>query len=247
MQIHIEANYLCIYMFKYTRSIQNLSASIANVFADDTVCLDTRAIVLMLAATLPTEEFKAFIDPLTQLDHLNACYKEINSMRFQYGQTFRDYIILSILTTVKNDVRSDELQRFIGGSSDKDITGTLPPALDVDQLCKDAFNWQLIQNQAFMQARDTIINYIVQDKDLSLQLLQEAYLKCREKVSAKDAFYALLAALQEILQAGGLAAEDALQRAEKLATTALKEFIAEPTPAGMLHTYSKHIVTGIWG
>lgn len=121
-------------MTKYTRSIQKLTTNIDNVFAVEELSLDTKAIILFLAATMPCNEFYQFIDPIKQLDVINVICKEINVLRLQFGLMFRDLIILTVLKRVNFDVSSDELQQYINSSQEVEHMSPLSPALSTENM-----------------------------------------------------------------------------------------------------------------
>lgn len=117
-------------MTKYIRSREKLIALIKDIFGVCDVSVDTKAIVLVLAGTLPSKNFKEWIDQVPRLNAFNANFKQINSLRWQYGEIFRNYALICAMQVANQDVCSDELQDFIANKNQdmpNDLTFSLEP------------------------------------------------------------------------------------------------------------------------
>lgn len=100
-------------MTKYKRSKTKLIVLIKEIFGVCEISPDTKAIVLVLAGTLPSKKFKRWIDSIPQLNPFNAHFKQINALRWEYGTLFRNYILVTAMQVLDRDICSDELQSFI--------------------------------------------------------------------------------------------------------------------------------------
>ncbi len=231
-------------MTKYTRSIEDLMTTIDDIFADSEISIDTRSIVLLLAASLPCTKFNAWIDKISALNTLNAKFKVINAIRFTYGENIRDFIILSILQTVKHDVDSNELQRFINESNNSLVLQQhIVPALTQDDLAAQRDLYTENTTAEFIQlklaATECLNQLFTEYSSQSLQHISEAYLRCRRVAEPTMAYFAVVQAMADILHHSGITAPEAQQASEKLASYALSEFIAGSLPANaILHAYS---------
>ena len=94
-------------MNKYTRSIEKLTVLLKDIFCVPGISDDTKAIALVLAATMSASKYKAFVEPLEELGPLKTQLCMVNSLRCHYGKMFRDYIIMYVLIQTKNEVKSD--------------------------------------------------------------------------------------------------------------------------------------------
>lgn len=105
-------------MTKYKRSKAKLVALINDIFGVCEISPDTKAIVLVLAGTLPSKKFKRWIDRIPQLNPFNAHFKQINALRWEYGTAYRNYILITAMQAVDRDICSNELQSFICDQTD---------------------------------------------------------------------------------------------------------------------------------
>ncbi len=55
------------------------------MFGECEISADTKALVLLLAGTLPSKDFYAWIEQIPQLQGLSGLFKEINALRFELG------------------------------------------------------------------------------------------------------------------------------------------------------------------
>ena len=223
-------------MIKYTRSLQKLTACIQDIFDFEGISIDTKAIVLVLAATMSTSKFNTFIDSIAKLVGINARLKEVNDLRIKCGDLFRDYIILQTLQYLPRDITSDELQQFIRVASHPSDQ-QLSPALStqhLEQKLDRASLGSLIQKAAA---------YLIAKLDLNhaskMETITAAYLHCRDKEKPLSAYYALIYAMADILETSGLDAKNSLLYSNKLAKTALEQFIQDgKKEKTMLHSYN---------
>ncbi len=232
-------------MTKYTRSIEKLTASIKDIFNTPNLSLDTKAIVLVLAATMQSDKFIEFITPLGALAAIRTTLLEINNMRCKYGDLYRDYIILSALKQTQHDINSDELQRFISdvsGSAIKQSTDSLTPALSLTEL-EAQKNWQEhVDPRTFIDTQHKVASFLIENlannsKDHT-QTITDAYLHCRCQEKPLVAYYAVIYVMADILIAGGLDQKYALLYSYKLARKALDRFIQNPGKNSILHSFN---------
>lgn len=233
-------------MTKYTRSIEKLTALIKDIFSESDISIDTKAIVLVLAATMDSNKFISLISPLENLSILRSKLLAINDLRCRFGDLYRDYIILYALQASKRDISSDELQQFISNvdSADAVITDDLMPALSLADLEIEK-NWQQeIDPQNFAltheKAAQYLLQHLVSDHHNQIQVITDAYLHCRTIEQPLFAYYAVIYAMTDILSAGGIEAKYALLYSYKIARGALNKFIQKPDSNNILHSYKSH-------
>ncbi len=226
-------------MTKYIRSLQKLVAYTKDVFGDTCISLDTRLIVLLLAILMPSLKFNSWIDNIEQLDHLNAKYKEINSLKNELGTICYEYIILSIIKALDHDLNSDELQQFIGCSSKVKINNCIEPALTATNMADHSGD--IIQ--ATQVAVKLLIKKLEQIETPNLTALLDIYINCRKSLDPNVAYHALESAIMEILVCSGIAESEAQGYSNKLITNSLRYFIDENgQDKGMLNAYKAGIV-----
>jgi len=209
-------------MIKYTRSIQKLSDCIKDIFDTDAISIDSKAIVLVLAATMPINKFSAFIDSVDKLSAISLKLKEINAIRIKYGDLYRDYIIAATLHALSYPVNSDELQQFIREGKAAHYQ-ELSQALSTESL-KSEVNEESFSS-AIHKAAAHLIKKINIDKQHSINTITEAYLHCRSEEKPITSYYAVVYAIAHILEIGGLDPKNSLAYSYKLAGHALKHFI----------------------
>jgi hypothetical protein len=225
-------------MTKYTRSVQKLVACIKDIFGDTSISIDTRLIVLFIAGLMPSLKFNAWIDRVQQLDHLNARYKEINSLRTVLGSICYEYIILSIIKVLDHDLNSDELQQFIGCSSSVDDK-TIEPTLTATDLEAPPDN--IIE--ATQVAVKVLIKKLESIETPSLTVLLDIYVRCRQLLDPSTAYHALEAAIVEILVCSGMSESEAKNCSNKLVRSSLVDLIdTNAQDKGMLNAYKQSTV-----
>lgn len=226
-------------MTKYTRSLQKLVACIKDIFGDTSISIDTRLIVLFLAGLMSNLKFNEWIDRIQQLDHLNAKYKEINELRNILGKTCYEYIILSIFKNLDHDLDSDELQQFIGGSSNIVDNNNIEPALTASKLAIPPND--IIQ--ATQVAAKVLIEKLEHIETPNLTTLLDTYVRCRQLLDPSTAYHALESAIMEILIGSGVSEFEAQDYSSKLIASSLGDFIASSSQdKGMLNAYKQGTV-----
>lgn len=226
-------------MTKYTRSLQQLVVCIKDIFGDTSISIDTRLIVLFLAGFMSNLKFNAWIDRVQQLDHLNAKYKEINSLNNILGNFCYEYILLSIVKILDHDLNSDELQQFIGDSSEIADNHNIEPALTASNLAvppEDIVDATQIAAKVLIKKLESI-------ETPSITTLLDAYVHCRQLLDPSTAYHALESAIMEILVCGGLSEPEAHDYSSKLVASSLGDLIASTgQDRGMLNAYKQGIV-----
>lgn len=218
-------------MTKYTRSIQKLTELIQDIFQVPGLSIDTKAIVLVLAATMDSAKFEAMINPLENLAAIRSKLIEVNEIRYKGGNLYRDYIVLSALQVTKCDINSDELQQFISnvpGEVAGSVTAALNPEISLEVLEAEK-NWhEKTDPQSFAVALDRAARFLLEKLNLQhndhLQTIADAYLYCRSIEKPLVAYYAVIYAMAEILTFSGLDEKYALLYSYKLAKHALSQF-----------------------
>lgn len=218
-------------MTKYTRNIKLVTEIIEDIFAVDEISNDTKAITLVLAATMDLDHFLAFIQVINQLSSICIKLIELNTLRWKYGSSTRDYIIQHAIVASTKPVSSDELQQFISNTSltsGRNIQQQLTPALHAD-LLKLNDNWQVqIDTTQFATAKQQAVAYLVDrlcvDSNNDNEIIREAFLQCRCTEQPLIAYYAVIYAIADILVASGLETQYALIHSHKLANHALDQF-----------------------
>jgi hypothetical protein len=226
-------------MTKYTRSLQKLVACTKDIFGDSSISIDTRLIVLFLAAVMPNLQFNVWIDRIQQLDHLNARYKEINSLRTVLGNICYQYVILSIIKILDHDINSDELQQFIGCSSNAETSNHLDSPLTTAGL--DTIPDNIIE--ATQVAVGVLVKKLEMIETPTLNTLLDAYVRCRQLLDPSTAYHALEAAMRDILVSSGMSELEAESHSKILISHSLEDLI---TPNGqekcMLNAYRQSTV-----
>jgi len=223
-------------MIKYTRSLQKLDACLKDIFEAPNISIDTKAIALVLAATMSINKFNHFIDAIDKLALIAAKLKEVNSLRFKCGSLFRDFIILQTLHSLPHEVSSDELQQFIRDGKDHNLDKVLSQALSTD-LLQGPFTSDTL-SATTRRAAEYLVQKFSVDALNKLNTITEAYLQCRNTEKPLTAYYAVIHAMAEILELSGLDPKNSLLYSNKLAEHALKPFIHEAeSNSTILHAY----------
>jgi hypothetical protein len=220
-------------MTKYTRSVQKLSAAIKDIFATKGISLDTKAILLILAATMSPGRFKALIEPLDDLGCTRVKLFEINDIRARLGGLFRDFIILNTLKACKRQITSDELQGFIsmaGREPKPDSSKQLNSALSsLESLDPETSLPEITQHKNFsatmQKATDFLVDNLTLGKHPQVTAIIETFLHCRVKVEPVVAYFAVMHAMAEIFKSEGIEAKQALLNSYKLTKHALEVFL----------------------
>lgn len=202
---------------------------IKEIFAACEVSIDTKAIVLLLAGTMPSDKFNIWVDQITGLGDLRTKYKAINVLRKELGSVCGKYILLTILNKVDHDLNSDELQQFISDARSIEQAEFLQPALTTADLNNiDSFE-PPIEKEGFVAALKLTRNFLIhklKDNSMShLSAILDAYTNCRQHTNPDVAYYAIVHAMADILIRGGIASHEALLYSNKLANHGLKELI----------------------
>lgn len=208
-------------MTKYTRSLQKLVACVKDIFGDTSISIDTRVIVLFLSGLMPNLKFNCWIDRVPQLDHLNARYKEINLLKNVLGSVCYEYIILSIVKILDHDLDSDELQQFIGCSSNAINNDILESALTTSDLItppEDIIAATQVAVQVLIKKLESI-------ETANLTTLLDAYMRCRQLLDPSTAYHALEAAIMKILVCSGMPESEAKNYSNKLVKSTLVDLI----------------------
>lgn len=226
-------------MIKYTRSLQQLSAKLEYIFRSSICSIDTKAIVLILSATMPREEFHDFIDSIDSLGPISYELKDINDLGLKFGAQFRDYIIVHTLQRLDRDVNSDELQQFISTHKSTIIVPSLNPALRIEDLQPEFSNDEAVDQDKLIPLMRKAANYLIEnlesyDRDKSSTIV-DTYLHCRDKAHPVIAYRALIFAMASILEASGLDTKQSLFFSHKLAKHSLEQFTKEDNT--ILHAY----------
>ncbi len=235
-------------MTKYTRSMRELTETIKDIFAMDDISLDTRAIVLFLAGTMTVHDFSIWLGGIPQLYTLNTKFTTINKLRNQYGDIYRDYIMLSVFQAVDHDINTEELQGLIYANAHQApyelLYNTIEPALSVD-LIKTHNSYDAPTTATnFVAVKQQAVKYLLQKLDRTnvtkLTPLLDAYLFCRQSTTPIVAYQALVHSIADILTATGVCVPDALLCGHKLASHALEYFIHNSqSPKAILPIYNK--------
>lgn len=228
-----------MYMTKYTRDLQKLVECIKDIFGDNDLSIDTRALVLFLAGTMSNLKFNLWIDRIVQLDTLNAKYKEINGLKNVLGSLCCEYIILSIIKNLEHNLNSDELQRFIWDSPEIDFNAAIEPAL--------TFNSLVVPPADIIQAKQIAASILIEKlKHIeipNLSALLDTYVCCRQSLDPSTSYHALESAIKEILISSGITHSEAQDYSNKLVTYSLGDLIDTDTQdKTMLHSYKQGTV-----
>lgn len=235
-------------MTKYTRSLENLTTYIKDIFNEPGISIDTKVIMLVLAATMDRDKFIIFITKIEHLAAIRSTFIEISNIRNKYGELYRDFIILSALKHTQRDVNSDELQRFIrevDGNQFQLNDTELAPALSLNELNTQK-NWQQqIDRTAFIATQNKAAKFLIEKLSYSdrdhLQTITDAYLHCRSQENPLAAYYAVIYVMADILTASGLDSKYSLLYSYKLARKALDKFLQHPTKNSILHSFNTSV------
>lgn len=210
-------------MNKYIRSRAKLSALIKEIFGVCDISVDSKAIVLLLAGTLPSSRFAAWIDQIPALNSLNAKFKQINALRCEFGVEYRNYIILKAMQAADHTVCSDELQAFVCASKKYPQNQAAVPLVNIDLEQKIAMNsgeFTDVKLHAYQKLRKKLFSIYT----LNSNLILDTYLQCRTLAEPNVAAQALVQALTDVLCAENLTATDAEHESRKLVARATKIF-----------------------
>jgi hypothetical protein len=233
------------YMTKYTRSIQKLTTNIEDLFAVGDISRDTLTILMILAATMNSEPFNRWLDKIPALNHINARCKEINQMRFKFGDSARDYIMLTALQAVDYDVSSLELQQYISDNAlGLETYDNLDPALTTAAIAQQAEYYANDQSNEFFTLKAHAGKYLLKQLNNAavphLHDIVAVFIQCRQLADSIAAYYAIVYAIYDILQQDGVIEQDALAYSNKLVQHALNHFIYQTDHKNaILHVYSK--------
>ncbi len=100
-------------MTQYIRFQKQLTKLIKQVFSVSGISIDTKLIVLVLAATMPRSKFGRWIDVIPSLQPISAQFKQINAIRQHFGVDCRNYLMLVACKHALHPVTDTELQQFI--------------------------------------------------------------------------------------------------------------------------------------
>lgn len=189
-------------MTKYTRSLQKLVAITKDIFGDSSITIDTKAIVMLLAVSMPSLEFNTWLDKIPGLNNLNARFKELNMLKCTLGKVAYEYTLFVIFKHLEQDVSSEELQQLISDSSHEHL------AVRLDQIENSI--------QAQQLAADILHAKVADLECPSLSVLLDAFLECRRTLDMGTAYTALVAAVADILETSGISTADAAYYSEKL-------------------------------
>ncbi len=232
-------------MNKYTRSKTIVTAIIKDIFDDTTISLDTKAIILVLAATMDQDKFIQLVATVDGLEPVRPRLLELNQYRHRYGISIRDLIIMQALVAADRDISSDELQLFISdvtSIADQKSSMQLAPALDLGQIMTEQ-NWRdSVDAQGFAATKKMAAFYLVDrlatDSHNDANLITETFLYCRLNQKPLVAYYSVIYAMTDILINSGLDAKFALIYSYKLAKHSLEKFIQQEEHKNLiLHAY----------
>ena len=103
-------------MNNYIRSAQKLIRYSHDILTMAKFSIDTKAIVLLLAATQTNNEFMVWIEAIKALEPIKDKCRAINLLQNHLGAICGKYVLLKILNSIEDDLSSDELQQFISDS-----------------------------------------------------------------------------------------------------------------------------------
>jgi len=231
-------------MNKYTRSLDRLTADIKEIFNAPDISHDTKAICLVLAASMANDEFLEFITPLTALEGVKAKLTEVSGLRAKYGDMVRDFIILHTLQACQQEISSTELHAYINnnGQDVAKIAQDLPPALSSEILSALQVS-QLDNTEGFTAATQQATAFLVAKLSLNstdhLNAVTDTFVHCRARATPVLAYYATIYAIENILASNGLSGNEAILYSKKIAKQALDKFIQLENNKQILHVYKK--------
>lgn len=103
-------------MNNYIRSAQKLIRCTHDILTMAKFSIDTKALVLLLAATQPSYKFMFWIESIKALEPIKDKCQAVNLLQNHLGAICGKYVLLKILNCIENDLNSDELQQLISDS-----------------------------------------------------------------------------------------------------------------------------------
>ena len=231
-------------MNKYTRSLDTLTADIKEIFNVPGISHDTKAICLVLAASMANDEFLEFLTPLTALESVKAKLIEVSCLRAKYGDMVRDFIILHTLQACQQQISSAELHAYIknNGQDLAKNTQDLPLALSSEILSALQVA-QLDNTQEFTaatkHATESLVTKLSLNSSDHLNAVTDTFVHCRARATPVLAYYATIYAIENILASNGLSGNEAILYSKKIAKQALDKFIQFDNNKQILHVYKK--------
>lgn len=213
-------------MIKYTLSLQKLRNALANIWQFQDISIDTKAIVLVLSATMSMRQYATFIDAIGQLDQINAKLKYINAIVAQYGDLYQKYVVCEVLSKLSNQIKSDELQNFIANSSKNMTIPKLDKALVVDEINNNFA-------QKFFEKNKHNYAY-------HLKTINDMFIAKRCNFDPLKAYKDVVYNFADILHPAGLNWQNALNCSQNLVQAALAQFVQSDKNA-LLFKYSQNI------
>ncbi len=104
-------------MNQYIRINEIVFKLIKQVFDVSGVSMDTKLIILVLAATMPKNKFARWINRLPRMNAFNAQFRQINAIRHMFGADCRNFILLNVMHYAQAEVCDAELQQLIALNS----------------------------------------------------------------------------------------------------------------------------------
>lgn len=98
---------------KYKLSVQKMTEHLTDISAFNGISLDSKAILLVLAATLPILRFNALVDSIDSISPIRARLQAVNVLRHQFGQDYRNYILIFAMKLSGREISSRELVQLI--------------------------------------------------------------------------------------------------------------------------------------
>jgi hypothetical protein len=216
-------------MTNYIRSIQKLTTLIKEIFAVCEISLDTRAIVLLLSVTMPSDKFNLWIDQVIALRALSPKYKQIHSLKAELGPMCSQYVYLSVLNEVDHDLSSEELQRFISNGRSIPQEQYLQAALNAAELTHIDSLDSHVQTEDFVMAKnmasDLLMQKLSNSNEPHISIILDTYTHCRRHSSATVTYYAIVHAIAELLISSGIVAKHALSHSNKIVAHGLEQLI----------------------
>ncbi len=206
-------------MTKYIGPSSEIANLIKDIFAVSSITLDSKLILLVLAATVPKSTFAKWIDTIEELNAFNANFKKINTYRHNIGDNARNLLLVIAFVNAKHDVSTKELQGFISKTKRKVGHNCISiPDIDIDSI-------EYLQDKNFIQALSIAENsfrgnYKIFDLDLTMML--SVYNKCRTVASPATAAKALQKAINNALMQNNIASDSASATSKKLVQYTLR-------------------------
>lgn len=231
MRIHTErAEKKLPLMTKYIRSTQKLMTFVNEIFAASQYTLDTRAIVLLLAGTMPNNKFIVWIDEITALNLIKEKCKAINRLQKTLGTLGGKYILFMILKKIDRDLNSHELQQFISSERSVRQDKHLQPALIAEKLSEILSVSESSQQLGFIEALHYANQFFLNNfsnigTELTIEAIPNVYVQCRQYAAPEVAFMAIIHSISDILMQSGLATRDAMLHSHRIVKFGLKQLI----------------------